>query len=403
MPACLALLPFELSKIIFDQIDREDIHSLRLTCSLLRSTTLHHFRLAFAHRTTDLSPRSLLSLITLCENEDLGSAVEKLTIVAAYYDPAWIEKVSQRSDRPYTLEEADEATPCDSLLELRIRLAESTEAASNQSDLRLLTTALQKASNLRTIALESGVYQGPEVRLPASQSCGAWHEVWKRALHVFSITMMALAQSRLPLDELHIYGGYWGCGVPAYDIYQLMPGLITKGLGGVLVNLRVLTLSYSTPHLNEGAFDTEYFDNEENPKFPFRDTNSNNFLPSLAFAQRNYLGPASFLALCPNLEDLVLSLYHTHPPDSYSPEDVSASDEEYEDVSDHNAQAIQMPKMLRCKISGQRIRQHALLQVLRDSPELETLDSRFVALVEARSWGPLLDPCKQCCVSNDGR
>ena len=394
MSACLSLLPFELSKIIFDQVDRKDLRNLRLTCSSLRLTTLHHFRLAFTHRTTDLSPRSLLSLIALCENQDLGSAVEKLTIVAAYHDPAWLETVSQRSDGSYTPEEADRAAPCDCLPQLRIRVADIAEAAASQPDLRLLTTALQRASNLRTITLESGFYQGPEIRLPASQACGAWHEVWKRALHVFSVTMTALAQSRLALDELHVYGGYWGCGVPAYDIYRLLPDLITKGLGEVLVNLRVLTLSYSTPSLDEGLFDTERFDNEENPTFPFRDPGSNHFLPSLAFAQRNYLGPASFLALCPNLEDLVISLYNMDPPESCSPEEVSASDAEYEDVSDHNAQAVQMPKLLRCKISGQRIGQHALLQVLRDSSDLETLDPRFVALVKARSWGPVLDDCK---------
>ena len=393
MPACLALLPFELSKIISDQVDREDIHRLRLTCSSLRSTTLHHFRQAFAHRTTDLSPSSLLSLIKICENEDLGSAIKQLTIVAAYRDPAWLETGSPRSNGPHAAEEEDRAAPCINS-PLRIRATDITEAAASQSDLRLLTTALQRASNLRTITLESGVYQGPEVRLPVSQSGGAWHEVWKRAFHVFSVTMMALARSRSHLDELHIYGGYWGCGVPAYDIYRLMPNLITKGLGEVLVNLRVLTLSYSTPLLDGGLFDTEQFDVEKYLTSPFRNTGSNTFLPSLAFAQRNYLGPASFLALCPNLEDLVISLYYRHPLGSFSREDASVSDEEYEEVSEHNAQAIQMPKLLSCKISDQRIRQHALLQFLRDSPELKTLDSRFVALVEACRWGTFLDDCR---------
>ena len=391
MAACLALLPYELSKIIFDQVDHKDIQSLRLTCSSLRSTTLHHFRQAFAHRTTDPSPRSLLSLITLCENQDLGSAIKQLTIVAAYHDPAWLKTVTQGSDGPHTLEEADRAAPCNSLPELRKRVVDINEAAADHSDLRLLTTALQRARNLRTITLESGIHQGPEVRLPASQSGGAWHEVWKRALHVFSVTMTALARSKLPLDELYIYGGYWGCGVPAIDIHRLMPGLITKGLGEVLVNLRVLTLSYSTPPLEEGILDTGNFDNEERPTYPSRNTGSKTFLPSLAFAQRNYLGPASFLALCPNLEDLVLSLYYRQPPGSFSREDASAPDEEYEDGSDHNAQAVQMPKLLRCKISGQSARQHALLQLLRDSFDLETLDPRFVALVEACSWGPVLD------------
>ena len=376
MPACLNLLPFELSKIIFDQVDSKDIKSLRLTCSSLRASTIHNFRLAFAHITTDLSPRSLRSLIILCENQDIGSSIERLTIVAAYHDPAWLKSASQSSDESYPPHEADKAAPCDTLLELRKRIADISEAAANQSDLTLLTTVLQEASNLRAITLDSGVYQGPEIRLPASQSGGAWHEVWKRALHVFSVTMTALAQSRLPLDELHIYGGYWGCGVPAYDIYRLMPNLITKGLGQVLVNLRILTLSYSTQLSDEGVLDT----------------GSNNLPPSAAFAQRNYLGPASFLALCPNLEDLFISLYKLQLPESCSRKGVSA-DYRGESVFDHNAQAIQMPKLLRCKTSDEKIRQHTLLQVLKNNSQLETLDSRFVALVKACNWGPILDQC----------
>ena len=383
MSARLTSLPFELNKIIFDQLDRKDIDSLRLTCSSLRTTTLHHFRLAFAHRTMDLSPRSLLVLIILCQNEDLGSAIKKLTIVAAYYDPAWLETVSQRSDESRIPEEVDRAATRDSLLELRIRVADIADAAATQSDLRLLTTALQKASNLRTITLESGLYQDPKVRLPVSQFCAAWAEVWKRALHVFTVTMTALAQSRLPLDELHIYGGYWGCGVPTYDIYRLMPDLIIKGLREVLVNVRVLTLSYSTPLSDERFFDTEHFNYEEYPRFPLQNAGSNDMLVSLASDKGSYLGPASFLALCPNLEDLVISLYKPRPQEWCSQEDVSEHYRRYENVFDHIAQSVQMPKLLRCKISGQRIRQHALLQLLRDSPQLKTLELRFVTLVEA--------------------
>ena len=314
--------------------------------------------------------------------------------MAAYHDPAFLETVSQRSDEPCRPEIADRAAARDRLLELQIRIANIADAAANQSDIGLLTTALQKASNLRTITLESGVYRGPEVRLPASQSCGSWHEIWKRALHVFTVTMKALAQSRLPLDELHIYGGYWGCGVPAYDIFRLMPDLITKGLGEVLVNVRVLTLTYSTLLFDERLFDTKYFDSEEHPRFPLRNTGSNDVLLSLASARGHYLGPASFLALCPNLESLVVSLDELRPPEWCSREDVPAYYGGYEKVFDHIAQAVQMPKLLKCKINGQRIRQNALLQLLRDSPQLKTLKLRFVTLVEADSWGTIFDHCR---------
>lgn len=240
MPSGLTSLPAELSKIIIDQVDCKDINSLQLTCSRLRSITLYRFRLAFTRKTTDLSSKSFRALVAICEHEDFSSAVQSLTIVAAYYDTAFLQNVL---DTKHPYQEYDEETGPVEIQNQRFCTSEELETvatqqnwlkrgkadqaalAESQSDLKFLTTALQKSRNLRTITLESGLYQYPRVRLAASESRGVWTEVWKRALHVYSVTMTALVHSKVPIEELHLYGGKWGCSVPAYDIYRLMPDL----------------------------------------------------------------------------------------------------------------------------------------------------------------------------------
>ena len=379
MPCTLTSLPVELSTIIVDQVDSRDISSLRLTCSRLRSTTLYRFRQAFTHRTTNLSSKSLRALTAVCEHEDLGPAVRSLTVVAAYYDTTFLQKVLD-TKRPYkkyneehgpvirethklcTRKELNTvATQHNTLIR---RQADQAKVATSKSDLIQLTAIMQKASNLRTITLEAGLYQYPEVRVAASQSRGAWADVWKQALRVYSVTMTALAQSKLRIEELHIYGGEWGCSVPAYDMHRLMPDLLAKGLKEVLVQSRVLSLNYATRLLEaERPFGVKGFQG-----YPRRIEESNTKLVSLAPDKRNYLGPAYFLSLCPNLQELDIGYYALRIPEWCSSRDFSAYWGGYENAFDQITRSVRLPKLLKCKIRGQSIRQHALLQLLKDSP-----------------------------------
>lgn len=405
MPSRLASLPVELSKVIIDQVDCKDISSLRLTCSWLRSTALYRFRQAFTQISTNLSSESLRALVAICEHEDLGSAVQSLTIIATYYDTAFLQKVLD-TRRPYTeynewygpqiCESHKFCTP-EELAKvaaqhkwLECRKADQASLVASQSDLMMLTTALQKARNLRTMTLESGLYQYPEVRLTVSHSRGAWVEVWKRALHVYSVTMTALAQSKLPITELHLYGGHWGCSVPAFDMHRLMPDLIAKGLKETLVNLKVLSLNYATRLLEaERPLGVQDFQG-----FPRRVTQSSEVLKSLATDGRNYLGPAYLLALCPNLQELDIVHYKLRAPEWCSPADSAVYGGGYETTFDHIAQIVRLPKLLRCKIRGPNVRQHALLQFLKDTPQLVTLEMRFVSLAEGGSWATIFDHCR---------
>lgn len=405
MPSSFTSLPVELSTIIIDEVDSRDISSLRLTCSRLRSTTLYRFRQAFTHRTTNMSSKSLQALTAICEHEDLGPAIRSLTIVAACYDTTFLQKVLdtkrpykkyneehgpvvRENHKPCTREELNTVATQHNLL-IR-RKADQAKVAASKSDLMQLTATLQTASNLRTITLEAGLYHYPEIRVAASQSRGAWAEVWKRALHVYSVTMTALAQSKLRIEELHIYGGKRGCSVPAYDMHRLMPDLLAKGLKEVLVQLRVLSLNYATRLLEaERPFGVKGFQG-----YPRRIEESNTKLVSLATDKRNYLGPAYFLSLCPNLQELDIGYYALRVPEWCSSGDFSAYWGGYENVFDQFTNSVRLPKLLKCKIRGQSIRQHALLQLLKDSSRLETLELRFVTLVEGGSWGTIFDQCR---------
>ncbi|CAD6575367.1 MAG: hypothetical protein ASARMPREDX12_007240 [Alectoria sarmentosa] len=200
------------------------------------------------------------------------------------------------------------------------RKADQVKVVASKSDLMQLTAILQKAGNLQAITLEAGLYQYTENRVAASQSRDSWADVWKQALRVYSVTMIALAQSKLRIEELHIYGGKWGCSVPAYDMHRLMPDLLAKGLKEVLVKLRVLSLSYVTRLLEaERPFGVKGFQG-----YPRQIEESSTKLVSLATDERNYLGPAYFLSLCPNLQELDIGYYALRVPEWCSSTDFSA-------------------------------------------------------------------------------
>ncbi|MCJ1457299.1 hypothetical protein MMC28_007666 [Mycoblastus sanguinarius] len=205
---------------------------------------------------------------------------------------------------------------------LKSRKADQTKIAASQSDLMFLSTAFRKSSKLRTISLEAVLYQHPEIPIAADKARSLWVQVWKRALHVYLVTMTAIAQSQLAIEQLHIYSWPWGCSVPAYDIHISMPTLKAKGLQKSLNNLRVLSLNYATRLIDP-----------DQPVGP------------LALDKKNFLGPAHFLSLCLEIEELDLKHYNLLPPKSSSWADRGLYWSNYENVFDHIAQAVRLPNL----------------------------------------------------------
>lgn len=402
----LATLPVELSQSVFDQLDDRAIWALRLASTSLQIATIHHFRKAFAHRTTDLSINSLQTLVDICEHRHLSSAVQNLTIVATYYDTAYLQKVLD-TGLPYKVyndefgpiiheghdpcsevELAETAAHVDLLEQRKIDQASS---ALSQSDLMLLTTVLRGASNLRTLKLESGLFRHPETRLAVSEARNAWPQVWKRATDVYQVTMTAIAQSGTSIEELYIYGGQWGCSVPGYDVHASISYLRGNGIEAVLANLRILSLSCTTRLIEP----VRPFGDQEVPSYHSRLKESNQRLVALATDSRNYLGPAHLLALCHNLEELELVHYRLRAPDWCSHEDFSAYYAGYEKVFNHIAQIVRLPRLLKCTIRGHTFDQYAILQFLKNSPLLKHLELRFVNFTGPGTWRSVFEQCKK--------
>lgn len=404
MPIGLAALPVELAEQIFDQLNERSIYALRLVSRSLQQSTIHRFRKAFAHRTTDLSTNSLQTLLSICDHRCLGLAVQSLTIVATYYDTEFLRKVLD-TKHPYNeyafgpvmsvgdpCSEAELAETAANVDILEQRKGDQVNAARSGSDLVVLTAVLRKASNLRKVTLEAGMYRHPETRLAVSKARNLRPQVWEKATHVYLITMLAIAQSRLSIEELHVYGGRWGCSVLGYDVHASVPLLETRGIETALASLRILSMNCTTRFIDAIR---PCCGRTVSMHSPSSLTESDQQFVSSAVDNEMSFGPARLLTLFPNLEELELIHYQLHCP-SWCPHGGTPDYEEgYEKVFAQIAQTVQLPRLLKCKLRGQAFSEYAIVHFLKNSPLLNHLELRLVNLKGLGAWSNIFEQCKK--------
>lgn len=200
------------------------------------------------------------------------------------------------------------------------------------------------------------VYKDLKTRLVAD-TCSEWQNVWKRALYVYNLAMVAIKQSRLQVDELRSFGGEWGGSVPIQHIYDVTNRLAGPDLEDALKNLRALSLCLSPQLAEEQPYHRAGID------------------------ERDHRGLAQLLSLCPLLEELHLHIYHLR--DNLSEKNAAA-----ERILD----AVQLPHLYKCTLRGLIMREHTLLDFLHASPNLLTLELRNIEL-KANSWRRVFDYC----------
>ncbi len=342
--------------------------------------------------------------MSICDHRYLASAVQSLTIVATYYDTEFLREVLD-TKHPYKeyafgpvisvgdpCSEAELAETAANVDILEQRKGDQVNAARSGSDLVVLTAVLRKASNLRKVTLEAGMYRHPETRLAVSKARNLWPRVWEKATHVYLITMLAIAQSRPAIEELHVYGGRWGCSVLGYDVHASVPLLKTRGIETALANLRILSMNCTT-RLLDAIRPCSGRTVSMHP--PSSLTESDQQFVSSAVDNEMYSGPARLLTLCPNLEELELIHYQVHCP-SWCPHGGTLDYEAgYEKVFAQIAQAVQLPRLLKCKLRGQAFSEYAIIRFLKNSPLLKHLELRLVNLKGLGAWCNIFEQCRR--------
>jgi hypothetical protein len=213
-------LPVELVAEIVTLLDPRDILSLRLTSRTLESKLsqqlLNRF---FAKKHVELARGPLEDMAYVTSKGHLGCLLQHCTITGVAGSN--------------TIEETE--------FDEHVRLL--TEAFINLK---------QRSPKGRLASLCLGVVvrsQPSEDGSPEPDISSSPKHVWATALRTFNITMAALQESQLPIDEhLDIFGGASGCSL-AYDAF--LPLTRRFASMSVFSSLKKLTVSLSSPFLDD--------------------------------------------------------------------------------------------------------------------------------------------------------
>ena len=403
LASSLCLLPPELFEFILEDLGDAEISCLRLTCKNLRDRSHHRFQSRFTCRQTDLSTNSLQRLIDISGHEQFGSAVKTVTVVAVLYDTAYLHGLmdfygtpspSETSHNPTkthnrrrgdhrvpeipgikkltALEvaqvrweqsllsqlEAEQHGPKAREVQTRYgaghRPVERNDGAEEEEKTRLcrtmLTIAFCQLGRLQSLILEAAVYKVAAVRL-AAYKCTYPNFMWSKASYVFHEVMTAMAESRMTVEQLSIYGGPWGCSVSSDMIHEVVSLWRDQDRKKALAAVKALALCVSDP--------TRRVD----PKI------------------HHYSSIAGFLALFRNVEELEIHVCR-----------MESRFTKFEDVFEAVTKEVRFPSLLTCTLKGLQLRETDLIHFLEDNSRLANLKLRNVTLKQG-SWHEFFRCC----------
>jgi hypothetical protein len=221
MMSHLEALQVELVEHIVTFLEFSDIASLRLTGRAMESKASYgSFTAHFRHKDVELTTRTLQEMVRLTSQGRLGSRLQHCTITGIVTGIA-----------------RNEATAADEVTEhLRSLLAEAF------SNLKRCSPKGGLASLCLRVAAR---IESPDGELSEPNDFRNWRAVWDSALRTFDITMAALSESQLFVDEhLDIYGSLRGCSLECNAFLAFAQKSASKHVFGPL---KKLTVSLSPP------------------------------------------------------------------------------------------------------------------------------------------------------------
>ena len=215
MKSHLEALPIELIEHIVIFLPLDDIASLRLTSRAMdHKASQGSFATFFKHKDVELTTTTLQDMLRLTSHGRLGCLLEHCNITGVV-----------RSDTTAADEGADQ--------DLRTLLSE----AFRNLKLRSSNGGLASLC-LRVVAS----IEDADGELEEPDYFGDWKSVWSTALRTFQLTMGALQDSQLSVEDLDIFGGLKGCSLACDDFLAFAQQSI---LWPVFGSVKRLTMSLS--------------------------------------------------------------------------------------------------------------------------------------------------------------
>ena len=400
LASSLCRLPPELFENVLQYLGDNEISWLRLTCKDVRDRTLHRFRGRFINRQTDLSANSLQRLIDISNHEQFGSAVETVTVVAVLYDSAYLHELvkcttpfpessddpTEPPDRPSELTQSEVAQVRWELSLLskleaeqhgpkvqdvrtghglgrrpvgRVNVVEEEE--KTRLSRTMLTIAFCQLGRLKSLILEAAVYKVAAIRL-AAYKCTDTEVMWRKTSYIFREVMIALAESRMKVDRLSIYGGPWGGSVSCDIIHEVVGFWTDQDREKTLDAVKSLSLCVSA-----------WKPDEENDYRARREA---------APTVHRHCNLAGFLALCPNVEELELQAYATD----------CAWYHWFQYAFESVVEEVRFSSLRSCALGGLHLREIDLIRFLQDNRRLGEFKLQSITLTQG-SWHEFFHSC----------
>lgn len=210
-------LPIELIEYVVTFLELHDIASLRLTSRTLENKASHgSFISFFKYKNIELTTRALKELAQITSQGLPGCLLQHCTITGLVGNDTRAE---------------DEDTESLDLLIQAFQNLKQHSPKGGLASLCLRVAARVKAANGELIEPDNFY---------------SWRAVWDGALRTFSITIVALNQSQLPVNEhLDVFGSLRGCSLACDTFREFTHNFASMH---IFASLKRLTLNLSMPH-----------------------------------------------------------------------------------------------------------------------------------------------------------
>ncbi|USW47186.1 hypothetical protein Slin15195_G005050 [Septoria linicola] len=322
--------PNEIIECVVVLLELSDMCHLRLASRvLLGKATQDYFKSFCKHKHVDLTKTAIQILIDITQPGMLGCHIEELTLVGVVNNTLSFESIVRKRTKPVvehngpmtmstevrcTEDEVQRAQR--DLQDLRQRQADDTSFIESGHAVELLSQAFKNLAEngcnipLPNLKLDVVVFrEDATTRLSALQG-GGWKMIWSCASQTLKVTINALAQSRLPLNELDKYSEVLRCAVARDQLAHLPTS--DPGLKESFKHLKALSISLSHRVIDATKQDqTGFADSAERVSYSnvpiYRDVD---ILRAEAAHEENFVGLANLLKVCEDsLERLDIHQY----------------------------------------------------------------------------------------------
>lgn len=210
-------LPNEVFEVVLTFLDLESLARLRLTSTRYAGKCLcPAFTRYYSHQETDLSASSLQRLLELSTHPVLGPAVDRVAIVAVYYDPSvHISKIRRLTTIPFPSVPEAHVTRLllDSTLDLSWVMSRRQEQQGQFVDDLVASFAqiFENLASLGSLELRTRIIGFRSTRPAVRPAAGMnWNALWTDCHRLLRIMVLAMARSKISVDTLSIFDQSFG-------------------------------------------------------------------------------------------------------------------------------------------------------------------------------------------------